>query len=70
MDEPEGALSVTVISKQLDDLSFGSYFCSKERQALISTLTKDSFFHATPSVKFTGTFLMPYFMHGLIFMAF
>ena len=71
MDEPEGTLSVAVISKQLNNLSFCSYFCRKERQALASTLTKESFAQASPSVKFTVTFLMLFFyaqayFHGFL----
>ena len=40
MDEPEGALSVAVISEQLNNLSFCSRFYSKEVPALISPQQK------------------------------
>ena len=70
MDEPEGALSVAVISKQPNNLSFCFYFCSKELQALTSTLTKDSFSHARPSAKFTVTFLSAIFYAWAYFLGF
>lgn len=40
MDEPEGALSVAVISKLLNDLSFCSRFYSQEPPALTSPQQK------------------------------
>lgn len=65
MDEPEGALSVALISKQLSNLGFWAIcLCSKEEHVPESNITK-GFLHES-SAKLLASFLMPRFRQELI----